>query len=225
MNARTAKIVHITLLTFFAVFFILPILITVKGAFIGPDGSFSLDYIGEVFANPLFREGLWNSFLMAFWSTLGCIIVALPLALLYVRFYFPGRVLLNSLMLLPMVLPPFVGAIGVKAMLGQMGAINSFLIGLGLMDAEAPFDWLGNGQMFGIIVMNVLHLYPILYLNIAAALANLDPALEEAAANLGCPPLKRLFRVTLPLIMPGVFAGGTITFIWAFTELGCATSV
>jgi iron(III) transport system permease protein len=220
MNARTAKIVHITLLSFFAVFFVMPILITVKGAFVGPDGSFSLDYIGEVFANPLFREGLWNSFLMAFWSTLGCIILALPLALLYVRFYFPGRVLLNSLMLLPMVLPPFVGAIGVKAMLGQMGAINSFLISLGMMDAKAPFDWLGNGQMFGIVVMNVLHLYPILYLNIAAALANLDPALEEAAANLGCPPFKRLFRVTLPLIMPGVFAGGTITFIWAFTELG-----
>ena len=46
-------------------------------------------------------------------------------------------------------------------------------------------DWLGQGQMFGVVVMNVLHLYPIVYLNAAAALANLDPALEEAAANLG----------------------------------------
>jgi len=69
-------------------------------------------------------------------------------------------------------------------------------------------------------VMNALHLYPILYMNIAAALANLDPAMEQAAANLGCPPWKRFFRITLPLAMPGVFAGAAIVFIWAFTELG-----
>jgi iron(III) transport system permease protein len=68
--------------------------------------------------------------------------------------------------------------------------------------------------------MNALHLYPILYLNIAAALANLDPAMEQAAENLGCPPWKRFFRITLPLAMPGVFAGTSIVFIWAFTELG-----
>lgn len=220
MNDRTARILHISLLVFFGLFFVLPILVTVKGAFIGPDGGFTMDYLSEVFANPIYREGLWNSFTMAVFSTLGCMVVALPLALLYVRFEFPGRALLNSLMLLPMVLPPFVGAIGIKSMLGSMGAVNAFLIGLGLMDPKHPTDWLGQGQMAGIVIMNVLHLYPILYLNVAAALANLDPALEEAASNLGCSPLRRLWRITLPLITPGVFAGGTITFIWAFTELG-----
>jgi iron(III) transport system permease protein len=220
MNERTARIVHISLLVFFGLFFIAPILVTIRGAFVSPDTGFTLSYVAEVFANPLYREGLWNSFVMAVFSTLGCMLVALPLALIYVRFNFPGRALLNSLMLLPMVLPPFVGAIGIKSMLGSMGAVNAFLIQLGLMDPNDPVDWLGEGQMAGIVIMNVLHLYPILYLNVAAALANLDPALEEAASNLGCPPLKKLFRVTLPLIMPGVFAGGTITFIWAFTELG-----
>ncbi len=68
--------------------------------------------------------------------------------------------------------------------------------------------------------MNALHLYPILYLNIVAALANLDPAMEEAAENLGCTGFRKFRRITLPLIMPGLFAGGTIVFIWAFTELG-----
>lgn len=220
MNERTARIVHISLLVFFGLFFVAPILVTIKGAFVSPDSGFTLAYVSEVFANPLYREGLWNSCVMAVFSTLGCMVVALPLALIYVRFEFPGRALLNSLMLLPMVLPPFVGAIGIKSMLGSMGAVNAFFISLGLMDPNDPVDWLGEGQMAGIVIMNVLHLYPILYLNVAAALANLDPALEEAASNLGCPPLKKLFRVTLPLIMPGVFAGGTITFIWSFTELG-----
>jgi iron(III) transport system permease protein len=57
-------------------------------------------------------------------------------------------------------------------------------------------------------------------MNILAALANLDPAMEQAAENLGCPPWRRFFKITLPLAMPGVFAGASIVFIWAFTELG-----
>lgn len=74
-------------------------------------------------------------------------------------------------------------------------------------------DWLGEGQMLGIAIMNVLHLYPVLYLNVSAALSNLDPALEEAAANLTYAPRDRFRRITLPLIMPGLFAGGTILYL------------
>jgi iron(III) transport system permease protein len=83
-----------------------------------------------------------------------------------------------------------------------------------------PMDWLGNGRLFGVILMNALHLYPILYLNITASLANLDPALDEAAENLGCSPWRRFWKITLPLAMPGIFAGASIVFIWGFTELG-----
>jgi len=69
-------------------------------------------------------------------------------------------------------------------------------------------------------LMNTLHLYPILFLNVAAALANIDPAMGEAAENLGCTGCRKFRRITLPLMMPGLFAGGAIVFIWAFTELG-----
>ena len=67
---------------------------------------------------------------------------------------------------------------------------------------------------------DALSLYPIMYLNASAALANLDPAMEEAAANLGCSSFRKFRKITLPLMMPGLFAGGTIVFIWSFTELG-----
>lgn len=220
MSIRTTRIVFWSMIAFFACFFVWPILASVKTAFTGVRGGFTMEYVIEVFANDLYRNGLVNSFQMAVWSTFGCLLVAIPLAVMYVKCDFPGKTLLNSLALTPMILPPFVGAIGIKAMLGQAGAVNSFLIAIGVMDANHPADWLGQGQMLGIVIMNVLHLYPILYLNVSAALANLDPALEEAAANLGCAPQDRFRRVTLPLIMPGIFAGGTITFIWAFTELG-----
>ncbi|MBK8090848.1 MAG: iron ABC transporter permease [Verrucomicrobiaceae bacterium] len=222
MSRKLSHIVFALMAVFFACFFVYPVWAALREAFIepGPQGRFTLEFVGEVFLNAIYREGLINSFLIAFWTTLGSLIVAVPLAMAYVRYSFPGRTLLNSLVLLPMILPPFVGAIGVKAMLGQAGAVNSLLIALGLMDAAQPVNWLGEGRMAGVVLMEVLHLYPVIYLNAAAALASLDPALEEAAANLGCTGWRRFQRITLPLILPGVFAGGTIVFVWAFTEMG-----
>lgn len=220
MSDVACRATFFSILAFFAWVFVLPIWGTLQSAFVSPDGVFTLDYVLEVFRNPLYREGLLNSSMIAALTTIGCLVVALPLTVVYVRFDYPGKALLNSLALTPLILPPFVGAIGVQAMLGQAGALNSLLIALRLISPEHPVDWLGTGQMAGVVVMNVLHLYPIVYLNATAAMANLDPSLEEAAANLGCPPWRRFWRVTLPLIMPGIFAGGAITFIWAFTELG-----
>jgi iron(III) transport system permease protein len=220
MSQLLSRTAYLTVTVFFLLFFMLPIWGTLRMAFIDAQGGFTLDFVIEVFRNPVYREGLLNSFSIAALTTLGCLLLALPLAVFYVRYQFPGRSLLNSLLLTPLILPPFVGALGIQAMLGQAGAFNSLLATLGFIRPERPVDWLGEGQMMGVVLMNVLHLYPIVYLNVAASLANLDPALEEAAANLGCPPWRRLWRVTLPLTLPGLFAGSTIAFIWAFTELG-----
>ncbi len=220
MSQRLAKIVFALTALFFAVFFVWPILQTLNGAFFDTDGKFTLSYVIEVFRNPVYLEGLSNAFLLAVCSTVLCVVLALPLAFLADRFNFPGKPLLTALVLVPLILPPFVGAIGVKQILGQYGALNAMLTHLGILTDGATIDWLGQGRFWGVTVMNALHLYPILYLNVVAALANIDPAMEEAAENLGCTGLRKFWRVTLPLIMPGMFAGGTIIFIWAFTELG-----
>ena len=205
---------------FFALFFVYQIWHTVKEAFVTPEDTFTLVYIAEIFKNPIYTEGLINSFYMGLFTTLLSLLIALPLALMANYWDFKGKEILNSLILVPLILPPFVGALGIRQILGQAGVFNAFLIDLGLMDANAPHDWLGEGQLLGVVLMNALHLYPIAYLNISAALANVDPAMEEAAENLGCHGIRRLSRITLPMIMPGVFAGATIIFIWSFTELG-----
>ena len=224
MKRRNAIIITIVISLLFAVFFIYPAGMVVKQAFEGTraDGShyFTVEFFSSVFGNAIYREGLWNAFALGITSTLVTLAIAFPLALVGHRYDFFGKPLLGVLVLAPMILPPFVGAVGVKQMLGVNGSLNALLIDLGLMDAALPYDWLANGRFLGIVLMNALHLYPILYMNIAAALANLDPAMEQAAENLGCPPWKRFFRITLPLAMPGVFAGASIVFIWAFTELG-----
>jgi iron(III) transport system permease protein len=220
MSTGLARIVFFLTALFFALFFVWPIFETLRGAFLTSDGKFTFDYIVEVFRNPIYVEGLWNSLLMGLWSTALTALIAVPLAVISDRYIFPGKTLLGALILIPMILPPFVGAIGVKQILGQEGAFNALLENLGLMNPSAPVDWLGESRFFGVIVMNALHLYPILYLNVLAALANVDPAMEEAAENLGCTGFRRFRKITLPLIMPGLFAGGTIIFIWSFTELG-----
>jgi len=220
MSHSLSKFVFLLTAAFFALFFAWPVAETLKGAFVGSDGEFTWDYIAEVFRNPIYLEGLWNSFQMGLWSTLLTALIAVPLAVISDRYLFPGKSLLGALILIPMILPPFVGAIGVKQILGQQGAFNALLESLGLLDAGHPVDWLGESRMWGVVIMNALHLYPILYLNVLAALANVDPAMEEAAENLGCTGFRKFRKITLPLIMPGLFAGGTIIFIWSFTELG-----
>ena len=219
MKRGPAIVITLIVCALFAVFFIYPAGMVVRQAFEGPEG-FTLEFFSAIFGNPIYREGLWNSFAIGISATFAALGIAFPLALLGHRYDFIGKPALGVLVLAPMILPPFVGAVGVKQMLGVNGAFNAALIKLGWMDAAAPFDWLAEGRAAGIVLMIALNLYPILYMNIAAALSNLDPAMEQAAENLGCPPWKRFFRITLPLAMPGVFAGSSIVFIWAFTELG-----
>ena len=60
------------------------------------------------------------------------------------------------------------------------------LIDVGIMDSAHPVDWLRRGRFWAVVILTALHLYPILYFNVSAALANLSPEMEEAAENLGC---------------------------------------
>ncbi len=188
-------------------------LIEVIGGGCFVDGRFTWHYLGGVFRNRIYAEGLRNSFAIACGTTLLAAMIAIPLAWLSHRFRFPGQGLFGALILVPLILPPFVGAIGILQILGPYGALNA-LLGLG------PIDWLGQSRYPGVILIQALTLYPILYLNVSAALANIDPAMEEAAMNLGCRGFAIFRRITLPLIMPGLFAGGTLIFIASFTELG-----
>lgn len=198
-----------------------PILLTVAGAFaadpsrglnLADPASFTLKHFRLVFADPTVYTAILNSFKVASLTTLTATLIALPLAVLAANFKFPGKSIFNALILVPLILPPFVGAIGIRAIIGREGALNALL--------GTDLDILGNAKLLGVVLAQALSLYPIIFLNATASLANLDPALDEAAENLGAGFWRRFFRITLPLIRPGLFAGGTIVFIWSFTELG-----
>lgn len=215
------------LAVFFGLFLFYPLLILLGGAFFVEKevggvmkSSFTLDYFFLIFENPFYRECFWNSLMIAVWTTAFCIVIAVPLAYVFLRCHFPGKQILSTMMLLPLILPPFVGAIGLQQFFSRFGSLNLFLAELGWVDLQNPPDWFGSGGFFGIILLEILHLYPIMYLSVQAALANLDPSLRDAAQNLGAGGWRIFRTVHLPLALPGIFAGSTIVFVSAFTDLG-----
>ena len=209
-------------LAVFAAFLLWPIWRVLRVGLFGFESTdtFTFAYIQHVFLDPVLRQGLLNSILIAVGVTALAMLLAVPLAVLSVRYDFHGKTLLSGLLLVPLILPPFVGAIGMRKILGRMGALTGLTQDAGLIAAGTPVDWLGFSRVLGIIVVEALGLYPIIFLNVSAALANLDPAMEQAAANLGASRWRIFRKITLPLMRPGLFAGGTIVLIWAFTELG-----
>jgi iron(III) transport system permease protein len=204
------------LLVFFALFLLWPIFNVVATGFRTRDGAFTLDYLKLIMTSPVLLRGLMNSVIIAVLTTSLTLIIALPLSVLSVRFDFPGRAIMSGLMLVPMILPPFVGAVGMRLVLARYGPLTQ-LVGGG---EGTGIDWLGTLRLFGVVVVEALALYPIMLLNVQAALANIDPAMEQAAANIGAGRWTIFRRITLPLIRPGLFAGCTLVLIWSFTELG-----
>jgi len=212
LSDRTAWLLFGVLSSVLGLLLLWPVLTVVTGGFY-LNGQWTARYLLGVFRNPIYAEGLFNSFRIALTATALATALAVPLAWLAHTFSFRGQRLFTALLLVPMVLPPFVGAIGVVQILGPYGALNA-LLGCG------PVDWLNQARFFGVVALQALSFYPIIYLNVAAALANIDPALEEAAQNLGSNGWRSFWRITLPLVMPGLFAGCTLVFIACFTELG-----
>jgi iron(III) transport system permease protein len=202
---------------FLGIFLFYPLLYVLRESFF-VKGHFSPAFYRNILANPATRTAIANSCGLSLATTLITALLAVPLAFLTTRFRFPGKSLMTGLLLVPMIMPPFVGAIGMRQLFARFGSINLLLMQGGLI--ESPIDWLGSARFWGVVIVEALHLYPIFYLNASAALANVDPALEEAALNLGSGRLRTFRRVTMPLMMPGLFAGAILVALWAFTDLG-----
>ncbi len=214
---RVDFLIFAGLLCFLAIFLLLPIWYSVRGALYDQKG-WTLSYLWDVLRDDQMRAGLRNALTIGALTTIGASLIAFPMALVSARCAFAGKGFLNGLLLAPLILPPFVGAIGLQAIIGRTGSLNTLLLDWSIIDT--PIDFLLNGGFFCIVAVQSLALYPILYLNILASLSNIDPGLDEAARNVGATPWQRFVRITLPMVRPGFFAGATIVFVWSFTELG-----
>jgi iron(III) transport system permease protein len=213
-GASPAQVVALVLVALFLLaFLVVPILRVIVVAFTGPDGDFSLVHFGDFFATALLREAFWNSLYVAAMTVVLASLIAVPLSLILARFRFRGAALIHTLGVVPLVMPPFVGAVAMQLVYGRNGAVNLLLN-----------DWFGVRIPFmdglnGVIFVEALHYFPFILLNLSAALSNIDSAMEESAQNLGARGLTLFSRIVFPLALPGYVAGAALVFVKVFDDL------
>ena len=212
-------VISVTLLS---IFILLPIFVVVYNAFEEPNGEIGIQNFANLFRTPSYRRGLQNSIICASLTLVTTSAIGIPVAYIMTRYTFPGKKIFTLLTILPLMVPPFVGALALTGMLGRNGTITNFL--------QSLFQSLGLNislegglilpNILGIVFIQTFHLWPLIYLNTSASLSKIDPTLEESARNLGASGLKLLTRITLPLALPGFAAGALLVFLWSISDLG-----
>jgi iron(III) transport system permease protein len=177
-------------------------------------GSFTLINFVDFFKTSLFRESFWNSFYVSSVSVVVASIIALPLAYFTSRFNFGGTVIIQTLGIVPLIMPPFVGAVAMQLLFGSNGSVNL------LLDEYLGFTIPFMEGLNGVIFVQSIHYFPFILINLSAALANIDRSMEESALSLGSNGMRLFRRIVFPLSMPGYVAGASIVFIKVFDDLG-----
>jgi len=200
---------------FLVVFLIVPVVTVVFVAFQDSNtGELTLINFVDFFNTSLFQESFFNSLYVATMSVVLSTIIALPLAYFTTRFNFGGAALIQTLGIIPLIMPPFVGAVAMLLLFGDNGSVNL------LVD-----EWFGFTIPFmkglnGVILVESIHYFPFILINLSAALLNIDRAMEESAQNLGASGLRLFRRIVFPLAMPGYVAGASLVFLKVFDDLG-----
>jgi iron(III) transport system permease protein len=204
------------LVLLFGAFLIAPTAIILSEAFF-PGGRFGLGLFRAMASNPVLMRSLWNSLIVACCATVLSAAIALPFAALLGRYRLPGRRWLKAGVMIPLLLPPFAGAIALRQLLGRYGSLNLLLQKIGWI--SAPVDWLGGG-MPGVILLEGVHLFPILYFSLLPHFSALNGDSEDAALCFGGKGISYYRKILLPEIRPGLLAGMALVFVWSFTDLG-----
>ncbi|MCM8765215.1 MAG: iron ABC transporter permease [Candidatus Omnitrophica bacterium] len=200
------------ILLFLGVFTVYPMLLIFYRS-----ANVSISLFPIIWSNIAVRESFINSVCLAAWVTIAASIVAFPLAILMCFVKLPAKNFWRKSFLLPLVAPPFVSAIGMRQILSRFGPVNLALMKYGF--TSGPIDFLGTG-IAGIFILQVLHLYPIIYLNVLSSLENIEASCIESAENLGASFFQTFRKVIFPLALPGYFAGAFLVFVWSLTDLG-----
>jgi putative spermidine/putrescine transport system permease protein len=169
-----------------------------------PPEGYSLRWFGAILGNSNFTGGFIVSMQVGVAATLVGLVVGVPAALAIARRRFPGRGFINTLLLMPLVVPGIV--LGTSLYVAQIE--TEILTGLPLL-----------GQKLGLVVAHVLVVVPWVVRLVTASLAGRDPSVEEAAQSLGATPWTTFRRVTLPMIRPGIVAGAMFGFVMSFGNL------
>lgn len=157
------------------------------------------------------QAALWLSLRTSAASTVLCVVLGAPMALVLARATFPGRDLLRSVVLLPLVLPPVVGGIALLYTFGRRGLLGETLDVLGIQIAFSTT---------AVVLAQTFVALPFAVISLEGTLRTAGERYEQVAATLGAPPTTVLRRVTLPLVLPGLVSATILSFARALGEFG-----
>jgi iron(III) transport system permease protein len=199
---------------FFGVFLIYPLIRLFYDAFTTDQGVFTLMNFYDFFTDSFYLKSLVNSLLLGVATVITTSIIGIAIAFLLLRYEFPGRNLFSYLTIIPMIMPPLVGVMGFVFIMGRAGTVNVIL--MDYFGFSKPINFMYGIQ--GVLLVETLHLFPLMTLSIVDALGKIDPSLDEAAESIGSRGLRKFWDITFPLTTPGYVSGGLLVFIWTFAD-------
>jgi putative spermidine/putrescine transport system permease protein len=186
-----------------ALFLVAPMAIIVPMSFSSaisfefPPPGYWLGYYRQYFSDASWLDATFNSFVIAIGSAVFTLLVALPAAFGFVRHQFYGKSAFNLLIMVPLIVPAVVSALGYYGFLSLLQLV---------------------GKRSGVIIAHSVLSIPIAFLVLTATLKGFDRNLERAAMNAGAGPLRTFFYVTLPVLRPGILVGALFAFLHSFNE-------
>ena len=165
------------------------------------------------FSRPYYVNSLKSTAYVTFLSTATCTLIGVPLAYLMTRYNIWGKKIFYVFIIMALMSPPFIGAYSWILLFGNAGFVTKLFHSIGIY---VPSIY---GRA-GIILVFTFHLYPYIYLYVSGAMGSIDSSLEEAGENLGASKLRRVFTVTLPVVLPSILAGMVMVFMTSLADFG-----
>ncbi len=177
------------------------------------DGRFSFDNFTSVitYSNGYYMKALWNSLWMGFATATIGTFIAYIFAYSLTRANIRGHRFFNLIATIPIISPPFIGALAVVMLFGRNGFVSSTILGMENANAYGPK---------GLLFAQVLTFFPVAYITLRGVLESISPTLEDAAMDLGGNRFTIFRKVTLPLSIPGIASSVLVLFVESLADFG-----
>lgn len=209
-------LVSIALLALFLLFLVYPLLGLLKQSVFNSEGVFSLENFERFFTyvDGYYLKPIGNSMKVTVCTTVISLLLGIPIAYFYSFYKLKGAKLLFVLSVLCSMSAPFIGAYSWILLMGRNGVITNFL------EAMLGIEVANIYGFKGILLVQSLKFFPLVFIYMNGAFKNIDNTLMEASANMGCTGVRRLFKVVLALSMPTILAAALMVFMQAFADFG-----
>lgn len=218
----TPHLVFFVPLAFLCIFLFWPMANTLLRAFMKPGNKFGADFLSvsgfsKFLTSALYRKSLMNSFVVGVSVTMFSIVIGVPMGYFVARVKVPGKKLMLSLGILPVIMPSFVGAFSWVILMGRQGIVRHFLnIPLAPLGLEIPSIY----GMFGMIFCMTMTYYPFVFMLSYGAFSSANALLEDSAMLMGADRWRILRTITFPLIIPSLGAASLLVFIRSIGNFG-----